>query len=141
MEPQALIVRQRGLASLRDAVGGYKASARHSETDEILDVFSAKRQRTAGYQRLEAMRSQVEPGLWEHYKSTPSDPKLYWVYDVAYLLRSEEVLVFYAPLYLTPGVQLALRPLEGNGGWLTPLPDGRPRFTKIDLPRRLVSGG
>lgn len=54
-------------------------------------------------------------GVYEHYKSTPEDRKLYQVLGFARHTETEEELVIYIPLYVAPehtGLRLQARPLS-----------------------------
>jgi hypothetical protein len=42
---------------------------------------------------------QVTQGIYEHYKSTPEDPKLFQVLMLSHHEITKEVLVHYQPLY------------------------------------------
>ena len=54
-------------------------------------------------------------GVYEHYKSKPNDRRYYQVLGVARNTETEEKLVIYIPLYVTPehrGLRLQARPLN-----------------------------
>jgi hypothetical protein len=81
----------------------------------------------------------VTQGIYEHYKSTPEDRKLY---QVLFLTRDEAtlaVLVHYVPLYRTSGGEQFN---DGIAGWTRTLENfseqvthnGKtmPRFTLVD---------
>jgi len=54
-------------------------------------------------------------GVYEHYKSTPEDPKLYQVLAIAQHTETDEKFVVYIPLYTVPehtGLRVRVRPLE-----------------------------
>jgi hypothetical protein len=42
---------------------------------------------------------QITQGVYEHYKSTPNDPKYYQVLFLSHMEETAEVLVHYQPLY------------------------------------------
>ena len=53
-------------------------------------------------------------GVYEHYKSTPADRRYYQVLGTARHTETDEALVVYVPLYVTPehtGLRLQVRPL------------------------------
>ena len=54
-------------------------------------------------------------GVYEHYKSSPSDRRYYQVLGVARHTETEEKLVLYIPLYVIDehkGLRLQVRPLD-----------------------------
>lgn len=54
-------------------------------------------------------------GVYEHYKSTPEHKKYYQVFGFARQTETDEILVIYVPLYVSPehsGLRLQARPLE-----------------------------
>ena len=54
-------------------------------------------------------------GVYEHYKSTADDRRLYQVLGVARHTETDEELVVYIPLYVIPehtGLRLQVRPLK-----------------------------
>ena len=54
-------------------------------------------------------------GVYEHYKSTPTDRRYYQVLGIARNTETEEKLVIYIPLYVIDehkGLRLQARPLE-----------------------------
>ena len=54
-------------------------------------------------------------GVYEHYKSTPEDRRLYQVIGFARHTETEEILAVYIPLYVIPernGLRLQVRPLD-----------------------------
>ena len=76
--------------------------ARHTETDEQLDVHSG---------RYEDVETDV-PGIYEHYKSTPTEPKLYYAGGVKRDRQNDEYVVVYMPLYEADGSRVYARPLD-----------------------------
>lgn len=53
-------------------------------------------------------------GVYEHYKSTPEDQRLYQVIGFARHTETEEIVVVYIPLYVIPehrGLRMQVRPL------------------------------
>jgi hypothetical protein len=62
----------------------------HSETGEILNIFSA---------RYEVADDIDVAGIYRHYKSTEEDERLYLVHGAVRDTQTEEVLVVYEPLY------------------------------------------
>lgn len=78
--------------------------------------------------------NEFKPGVYEHYKSTPSDRRYYLVLGKARHTETDELLAVYVPLYHVPehpGPRIQVRPLamfledvEYNGKRL-------PRFTYI----------
>lgn len=57
----------------------------------------------------------VTPGVYEHYKSTPEDPRFYQVLGVARNTETDELYANYIPLYVIPehrGPRLQVRPLD-----------------------------
>lgn len=60
-------------------------------------------------------RAHLELGIYEHYKSTPQSRRYYQVLGIARHTETEQLLVVYIPLYVTPehkGVRLQARPLD-----------------------------
>ena len=58
---------------------------------------------------------EVKPGVYEHYKSTIEQRKLYQVLFVGQHTETEELLVVYVPLYNDPdlaGPRIFIRPLK-----------------------------
>lgn len=58
--------------------------------------------------------SSFRPGLYEHYKSTPKDPRYYQVLGIARNTETEELYALYIPLYVIPehrGARFQCRPL------------------------------
>lgn len=54
-------------------------------------------------------------GVYEHYKSTPTDRRYYQVLGFARHTETEEILAVYIPLYVIPehkGLRLQVRPLD-----------------------------
>jgi len=54
-------------------------------------------------------------GIYEHYKSSTKDKRLYQVIGFARHTETNETLVIYIPLYVTiehPGLRLQARPLK-----------------------------
>lgn len=96
---------------------------RHTETDEILHVDSD------AYEIVEELSLN---GVYEHYKSTPANPKLYYVGRVVQNIESAECLVVYCPLYETNATYLPARPLNVFTDIV--IVDGQqlPRFGSVD---------
>ncbi len=60
-------------------------------------------------------RQYPNTGVYEHYKSTDGDKRLYQVLGFAKHTETEEILVVYIPLYVIPehtGLRLQVRPLD-----------------------------
>lgn len=74
----------------------------HTETGERLSVED---------ERFEEVEVAGITGIYEHYKSTPAEPKLYYAGRVKRDSQNDEHLVVYMPLY-EDGPTLYARPLD-----------------------------
>lgn len=85
----------------------FDGDVKHTETGERLNVFDP---------HFETVEELDLSGVYEHYKSTADDPKLYYVYEVKRRIDSGECLVVYIPLYETENQDVAVRPLSNFTG-------------------------
>lgn len=81
----------------------FDGEVKHTETGERLNVFDP---------HFETVEELDLSGVYEHYKSTPDDPKLYYVVSVKRNIDSGECLVVYFPLYETEDQGIPARPLS-----------------------------
>lgn len=66
-------------------------------------------------QASEATPQYPPTGVYEHYKSKPSDRRYYQVLGFARHTETEEILAVYIPLYVIPehkGLRMQVRPLD-----------------------------
>lgn len=78
-------------------------STEHTETGEQLNLES---------ERFEEVEGSDVLGVYEHYKSTPTEPKHYYVGAVKYDTEKGEYLVAYTPLYGIDESKRYARPLD-----------------------------
>ena len=98
----------------------FDGEVRHTETGEIIDVFS---------ERYEVVEELDLKGVYEHYKSTAEEPKLYYVAGVHRDIETGECLVIYFPLYDETGSQeTSGRPLSVFTGSVEVDGEDVPRF-------------
>jgi hypothetical protein len=97
----------------------FDGEVKHTETDEVLNVFG---------ERYETVEELDLSGVYEHYKSTPDAPKLYYVIDVRRDIETGECLVIYFPLYETDEVEVCARPLSMFTGSVEVIGEEAPRF-------------
>ena len=81
----------------------------------------------------------ITQGIYEHYKSTPEDKKLYQVLILSHNEENLEVMVHYIPLYtstdsieLKDGIALWTRTLKNFSENVEYNGKQMPRFTRID---------
>lgn len=125
------LARLSGLESLQEATRALVGPARHSESGRIYQIFLSAAQGVVNVDDLSYWWGRVLPGVYRHYKSTPQNEKVYRVLGPCFIASLQKIAVLYVPLYTTPEQAMALRPYDGSGGWLTPLEDGRSRFSHI----------
>jgi hypothetical protein len=92
---------------------------RNTETGECFDIESSS------YEVVEELSLE---GVYEHYKSTPEDPKLYRVEGVVRNIETDECFVVYHPLYETDEELPSARPLSIFTGSATVNGEDVPRF-------------
>lgn len=66
-------------------------------------------------QPIQAKHAYPPVGVYEHYKSTAKDKRLYQILGIAKHTETGEKLVVYIPLYVIPehtGLRLQVRPLD-----------------------------
>lgn len=77
------------------------------------------------------MTGELRQGIYEHYKSTPEDRKLYQVLMVAQHTENDDILAIYVPLYFDPtqdGIRVQARPVEMFTGEVSHNGEIVPRF-------------
>jgi hypothetical protein len=94
--------------------------ARHTETARRFVVFT-----DVLIDEVEAHQSLVRPGQYRHHKG-----RSYQVLGVVLEWSTREPLVWYVALYTEGKLAMALRPLEGPDGFITPV-EGAPRFCRV----------
>lgn len=101
----------------------FNGRVKHTETGEELNVASAE------YEDVEEFSLN---GIYEHYKSTPDNPKLYYVGSVKRDIETGECLVVYCPLYESDEMLLSARPLSMFTGSVDVDGEELPRFRPMD---------
>ncbi|HRK40778.1 MAG TPA: DUF1653 domain-containing protein [Candidatus Saccharibacteria bacterium] len=81
----------------------YTGTVRHTETGQLIDL------RDEGFVHFEEFSFE---GVYEHYKTTPENPKLYYVGKLVCQPDTGECLVLYIPLYETDDRHMPARPLD-----------------------------
>jgi hypothetical protein len=77
--------------------------AEHTETGEQLDLAT---------DRYEEVEGTDVPGVYEHYKSTQAEPRLYYVGSVAHDREEGAYIAVYMPLYELDEKKVYARPLD-----------------------------
>lgn len=84
-----------------EPVAGYLV--KHTETGEYFDISGPE---------YESYDEQGLAGIYEHYKSSPDDPKFYEVDFAVQNTETGECFVIYGPLYEADETRLSARPLS-----------------------------
>lgn len=92
---------ERSQATEQEPVPTYQA--RHTETSEILDLDDL---------RFESIEGILRPGLYRHYKSTPSNLKFYVVEKAVRDTEDEESYAIYRSLDANLDTMRSARPLR-----------------------------
>lgn len=81
----------------------FDGKVKHTETGELFDVFRP---------RYDAVEELGVRGIYEHYKSTPDDRKLYFAENAYWDTETGECYVVYFPLYESDEEAASARPLN-----------------------------
>ncbi len=102
----------------------YTGTVRHTETGQVIDLCDE------GFVHFEEFPCE---GVYEHFKSTPEDPKLYYVGKLVCQPDTGECLVLYIPLYETDDPVMSARPVEVFTGAVQRDGEDVLRFAPTDL--------
>ncbi len=115
-------------SSLENTPETSEGLAKNTETQEVFDPYAFP---------FKPHDTLVLDGIYEHYKSTPDNPKYYLVFGVTENTETGECFVLYQPLYETEEKLNSARPVRIFTEEVDDNETNKPRFHFVaDIPQK-----